>query len=328
MLNIPNVNLYSKRYIFFIISAVILLSGVIAFFAWGFELDIQFQGGTVIEMRANDNTFTETNVQEITSKVTELVEDTVNKSAMVQKTAAYDVDTKSTFDVIKISIGSAETLTSEEIVKVENAVVKELNLTAKDPVVNEESVEPFIGKEISQNGIKAVLIAGVLIILYIWWRFKLVSGLSAGVFGVVGLLHDIGVMITVYLIFRFPVNESFIAALLTIFGFSMNDTVIIYDRIRENTRLLRKVPFPELVNTSVIQTLNRSINTTITVLIAVITVFVFARANGIASIEEFSFPMIIGLVSGTYSTIFITIPLWVMFKENQKKSKAKAVKAS
>ncbi len=317
----PNINLYSKRYIFFILSALIMISGVIAYFTMGFELDIQFQGGTVIEMRANDDTFTDTNVQEITSKITELVENTVDKSAMVQKTAAYDVDSKSSFDVVKISIGSTETLTSDEIVKVEDAVVKELNLKAKDPVVNEESVEPFIGKEISQNGVKAVLIAAVLIILYIWWRFKLVSGLSAGVFGVVGLLHDIGVMITVYLIFRIPVNDSFIAALLTIFGFSMNDTVIIYDRIRENTRLLRKVPFPELVNTSVIQTLNRSINTTITVLMAVITVYVFAKINGIASIEEFSFPMIIGLISGTYSTIFITTPLWVMFKESQKKRK-------
>ncbi len=317
----PNINLYSKRYIFFILSALIMISGVIAYFTMGFELDIQFQGGTVIEMRANDDTFTDTNVQEITSKITKLVENTVDKSAMVQKTAAYDVESKNSFDVIKISIGSAETLTSDEIVKVEDAVAKELNLKAENPVVNEESVEPFIGKEISQNGVKAVLIAGILIILYIWWRFKMVSGLSAGVFGVVGLLHDIGVMITVYLIFRIPVNDSFIAALLTIFGFSMNDTVIIYDRIRENTRLLRKVPFPELVNTSVIQTLNRSINTTVTVLMAVITVYVFAKINGIASIEEFSFPMIIGLISGTYSTIFITTPLWVMFKESQKKRK-------
>ncbi len=322
----PNINLYSKRYIFFILSAIILLSGVIAFFTMGFELDIQFQGGTVIEMRANDNTFTETNVQDVTSKVNELVEETINKSSMVQKTSAYDIETNASFDVIKVSIGSAETLTSEEIVTVENAIIKELNLTAKDPVVNEESVEPFIGKEISRNGVKAVLIAAVLIILYIWWRFKLVSGLSAGVFGVVGLLHDIGVMITVYLVFRIPVNDSFIAALLTIFGFSMNDTVIIYDRIRENTRLLRKVPFPELVNTSVIQTLNRSINTTVTVLIAVITVYVFASVNNIESIKEFSFPMIIGLFSGTYSTIFITTPLWVMFKERQKR--VKAVKAS
>lgn len=321
----PNINLYSKRYIFFILSALIMLSGVIAYFTMGFELDIQFQGGSVIEMRANDDTFTETNTQDVTSKVSEIVRNTVNKSALVQKTTSFDVDNKNNFDIIKISIGSSETLTSEEIIKIEDAVVEELKLTSEDVIVNEESVEPFIGKEISQNGIRAVIIAAVLIILYIWWRFKIVSGLSAGIFGVVGLIHDIGIMITVYLLFRIPVNESFIAAMLTIFGYSMNDTVIIYDRIRENTKLIRKVSFPELVNTSVIQTLNRSINTTVTCLMAVITIFVFARINGIESIQEFSLPLIIGLVSGTYSTIFITTPLWVMWKESRRK--VKAVKA-
>lgn len=317
----PNIDLYSKRYIFFILSAIILISGIVAYFTMGFELDIQFQGGTVIEMRANEDTFKNTDTQQLQTEIGDLVEKTVGKSAYVQKTTEYDIGNKSSFNVIKISIGSQETLTNDEIKKVEAAVIKELKLDANNAVISEESVEPFIGKEISQNGIKAVIISAILIILYIWWRFKLVSGLSAGVFGVVGLLHDIGVMVTVYLIFRIPVNESFIAALLTIFGFSMNDTVIIFDRIRENTRLLKKVSFPELVNTSIIQTLNRSINTTVTVLMAVITVFVFAKVNNIPSIEEFSFPLIIGLFSGTYSTIFITNPLWVMFKESQKKSK-------
>lgn len=323
----PNINLYSKRYIFFVISIIIMVSGIIAYFVKGFELDIQFQGGTVIEMRANDDTFTETNTQQIQSEVTELVEKTLGKSAYVQKSTTYDVNNKSNFDIIKISIGSQDTLTSEEIKKVEEAVINELKLTSKSPVINEESVEPFIGKEISQNGVKAVIISAILIILYIWWRFKIVSGLSLGVFGVVGLLHDIGVMITVYLIFGIPVNDSFIAAMLTIFGYSMNDTIVIYDRIRENTRLMKKVPFPELVNTSIIQTMNRSINTTVTVLMAVITIFVFGQVNGITSITEFSFPLIIGLVSGTYSTIFITTPLWVMWKESQKKNKVKPAKA-
>ena len=323
----PNINLYSKRYIFFVLSIVIMITGIITYFVKGFEFDIQFQGGTLIEMRANKDTFNATNVQQIQSEVAELVEKSIGKSAYVQKSTTYDVNNKSDFDVIKISIGSSETLTSAEIKKVEDAVVKELKLTAKEPVVSEESVEPFIGKEISQNGVKAVIFAAILIIFFIWWRFKVVSGLSLGVFGVVGLLHDIGVMITVYLVFGISVNDSFIAAMLTIFGYSMNDTIVIYDRIRENTRLMKKVPFPELVNTSIIQTMNRSINTTVTVLMAVITIFIFGKINAIESITEFSFPLIIGLVSGTYSTIFITTPLWVMWKESQKKSKVKEVKA-
>ncbi len=323
----PNINLYSKRYIFFILSIVIMATGIITYFAKGFVFDIQFQGGTVIEMRANKDTFNATNVQEIQSQVSEIVESSIGKSAYVQKSTTYDVNNKSDFDIIKISIGSDETLSSGEIQKVEQAVITELKLTSQDPVVSEESVEPYIGKEISQNGVKAVIIAAILIILYIWWRFKIVSGLSLGVFGVLGLLHDIGVMITVYLLFGIPVNDSFIAAMLTIFGYSMNDTIVIYDRIRENTKLMKKLPFPELVNTSIIQTMNRSINTTVTVLMAVITIFVFGKINAIESITEFSFPLIIGLVSGTYSTIFITTPLWVMWKESQKKNKVKAAKA-
>ena len=178
-----------------------------------------------------------------------------------------------------------------------------------------------------QNGIKAVLIAFFLIILYVWYRFKVMSGLSAGVFAVVGVLHDIFIMISVYLIFQLPVNESFIAAILTVVGYSMNDTIIIYDRIRENSRMLKKVPLPELVNQSIMQTLNRSINTVVTSLIAITTVFVFAKIYGIGSIAEFSFPLIIGMAAGCYSSIFIASPLYVMWKESQKKNKAKPVKA-
>jgi preprotein translocase subunit SecF len=178
-----------------------------------------------------------------------------------------------------------------------------------------------------QNGIRAILIAFVLIILYVWVRFKVMSGLSAGVFAVVGVLHELLVMVSVYLIFQLPLNESFIAAILTVVGYSMNDTIIIYDRIRENSKLLRKVPLPELVNQSIMQTLNRSINTVVTSLIAITTVFIFAKIYGISSIEEFSFPLIIGIATGCYSSIFIASPLYVMFKESQKKSKVKPVKA-
>jgi preprotein translocase subunit SecF len=321
------VNLYSKRYYFFILSALILISGLVSFIVHGFKLDIQFEGGTVIEMRANNNTFTESNTQKVTRDIEALVQKTVNKPAQVQKSTAFDTTgTKDKYDVIKISIGSANTLSNEELSKTKAAVIEQYKLDPTNAVISEESVQPFIGKEISQNGVKAVLIAFVLIIFYVWYRFKAMSGLSAGVFAVVGVLHDCLIMVSVYLIFNLPLNESFIAAILTVVGYSMNDTIIIYDRIRENSKLLRKIPLPELVNQSVIQTLNRSINTVVTSLIAITTVFVFAKINGITSIEEFSFPLIIGIATGCYSSIFIASPLYVMWKEAQKKSKGKPVK--
>ncbi|QNU65427.1 protein translocase subunit SecF [Ruminiclostridium herbifermentans] len=322
------VNLYNKRYYFFILSALIFVAGLIAYFAFGFKLDIQFEGGTVIEMRANKDTFTEENTQSITAQIAELVQNTVNKPAQVQKSTAYDTSASKSesYDVIKISIGSMDTLTNDELSSVKDAVIKELKLDADKAFINEQSVEPFIGKEISQNGVRAVLISFVLIILYVWFRFKVMSGLSAGVFAIIGVLHDLMVMVAVYLVFRLPINESFIAAILTVVGYSMNDTIIIYDRVRENSRLLKKVPLPELVNTSIIQTLNRSINTVVTSLIAITTVFVFAEINGIASMSEFSFPLIIGIAAGCYSSIFIASPLWVMWKESQKKNKVKPAK--
>lgn len=315
------VNLYSKRYYFFILSALIIVAGLVSYIVFGFKLDIQFEGGTVIELRANKGMFTEANTQDLQNEIAEFVTKTLDKPAYVQKSSQFDVSgEKESYDVIRISIGSKDTLTNTEITKVEEAVIKEYKLTAEDPVINEESVEPFIGKEIMQNGLKAVGLAFVLIILYVWYRFRVMSGLSAGVFAVVGVLHDALVMISVYLIFQIPVNESFIAAILTVVGYSMNDTIIIYDRIRENSRLLRKMPLPELVNQSIMQTLNRSINTVVTALIAITTVYVFAKINGIVSIEEFSFPLIVGLAAGCYSSIFITSPLYVMWKESQKKS--------
>ncbi len=322
------VNLYNKRYYFFILSALIFAAGLIAYFAYGFKLDIQFEGGTVIEMRAIKDTFTQDNTQKITAQVAELVQKTVNKPAQVQKSTAYDTSAEKSesYDVIKISIGSKDTLTNDELTSVKEAVIKELKLDAENAVISEESVEPFIGKEISQNGVRAVLISFVLIILYVWFRFKVMSGLSAGVFAVIGVFHDLLIMVSVYLIFRLPLNESFIAAILTVVGYSMNDIIIIYDRVRENSRLLKKVPLPELVNTSIIQTLNRSINTVVTSLIAITTVFVFAKINGISTMEEFSFPLIIGIAAGCYSSIFISSPLWVMWKESQKKNKVKPAK--
>lgn len=317
------VNLYAKRYYFFILSAIIILSGVVMYFVEGFKLDIEFEGGTIIEMRANDKMFTEKNTQDLQTEIADFVTKTLSKPAKVQKSTSYDVSgtNSKSFDIITISIGSENTLSNTELTKVEEAVVKEFKLNAKNAVVSEESVEPFIGKEIMNNGLKAVVIAFVLIILYVWYRFKAMSGLSAGVFAVVGVLHDLMIMLSVYVIFQIPLNESFIAAILTVVGYSMNDTVIIYDRIRENNRLLRKVPLPELVNSSIIQTLNRSINTVVTSLIAITTVYIFSKVNGINSMEQFSFPLIIGIAAGCYSSIFIASPLYVMWKESQKKRK-------
>jgi preprotein translocase subunit SecF len=150
------------------------------------------------------------------------------------------------------------------------------------------------------------------------------SGLSAGVTSVIALLHDAAILLSVYTVFNIPLNESFIAAVLTILGYSMNDTIIIYDRIRENSSLLRKFPIGELVNKSILQTLARSINTVLTVLICIATIYIYASINNIESVKQFSFPLMVGIASGCYSSIFIASPLFVMWKESQAKRKIAA----
>ena len=155
------------------------------------------------------------------------------------------------------------------------------------------------------------------------------SGLLAGFTAIIALAHDIAIMISVYALFSIPVNESFIAAVLTILGYSLNDTIVIYDRIRENTKISRKDTVEGIVNKSIMQSMSRTINTTITTVLCVLTIFLFAVYNGIGSIREFTFPILIGLISGTYSSIFIASPLWVMFRQGQarKKVASKASKA-
>lgn len=312
-----------KRNYFFALSIALMIAGLIGYFVNGLQLDIQFQGGTIIEMQMNDNTFS-------TEKAEEIVKNEIGKKATAQKSQTINSqETGKKIDILSLSVGSAEALSGDEINKVVVAIRKDFNVSSAQ--MNVQNVQPFIGRELRDNAIRAIIVSSVLIILYIWMRFQVMSGLAAGVMAVLALLHDAAIMLAVYTVFKIPINESFIAAVLTILGYSMNDTIIIYDRIRENSRLLSKTQIPELVNKSIMQTLARSINTIVTVLICVVTVYAFAVFHNIRSMEEFSFPLIVGIASGCYSSIFIACPLWVMWKEAQAKkrisSKPKPAKA-
>jgi len=252
-----------------------------------------------------------------TTKIESVIGSTINKKVVAQKLQTYNAkDVNDKIDLLMLKVSSENTLTDTEFNKVVEVLRSEFNVKP-DAEMDVQSVQPFIGKEMMQNGLKAALIASVLIILYVWWRFSAMSGLSAAIMAIIALLHDALIMFSVYTIFRVPINESFVAAILTILGYSMNDTIIVYDRIRENSNLLRKSDVFELVNRSVLQTLTRSINTLLTTVICVLSVFVFASINNIASLKEFTLPLIVGLISGGYSSIFIAGPLWAMWKKSQ-----------
>jgi len=188
-------------------------------------------------------------------------------------------------------------------------------------------VDPTIGKEFFAKSIVAVVAASLLILVYIAVRFKKIGGWPAGSMAVVALVHDLIVVYGVFVVMRIPLNGNFIAALLTILGYSINDTVVIYDRVRENRQLYgNSMDFATLVNNSINQSLRRSINTTISTLLALGTVCVVSVVFGLDSIFTFAFPLIIGMISGVYSTICIAGPLWVEW-ELHKKAKPRKKKA-
>lgn len=309
------IDLMGKKFFFFGLSLIILLTGVVFYFInGGIKLDIQFQGGTIMKIQMPDDKFD-------TTKAADIVKTSIGKTATVQKSSTYNADDKKNkIHMLVLNIASKDTLTSDERSKVITDIKKEYNLK-EDTQVTVNSIAPFIGEEIKKNAVYAVVLSSLLIILYVWWRFRALSGLSAGVMSIAALVHDVLIMFVVYIIFRIPLNDSFIAAMLTIIGYSMNDTIIIYDRIRENSRLLKKTPIAELVNRSIVQTLNRSINTGIAALLSIITVYVFASLNNISAIKEFALPLIIGIASGCYSSIFIASPLYVLWMEAKSKKK-------
>jgi preprotein translocase subunit SecF len=309
------IDLIGKKYYFFALSGLILLAGIIGYIVnGGMKMDIQFQGGTIIKIEMPNDQFD-------SAKAEEVVQNTINKRATAQKSSTINAEKNGEkINMLVLNIASEDTLNDAERSDVLTAIKKEFNL-AENVNVTVSSIAPFIGDEIKTNALYAVFWASLLIIIYVWIRFQVMSGLSAGVMAVLALLHDVLIMIAVYAIFRIPLNDSFVAAVLTVIGYSMNDTIIIYDRIRENKNLLRKVPIGELVNKSVVQTLNRSINTVVTVLICIITLFIFATFNNITSVEEFTLPLIVGISSGMYSSIFIASSLYVLWKERDEKKK-------
>jgi len=304
------VDLMGKSKYCFMMSAFILIACAVGLIVNGVVLDIQFQGGTIMQIEMPDEDFD-------TELAAHIVKSAIGKTATVNRSSTFNAeDEDDRIYLMVLNIASDETLTDDERMAVMDALRKEFNI-AENANTYVNSVEPFISEQFRMNAVKAIAISSVLIVLYVWLRFKSMHGLSAGVFAVLALLHDVVAMFTVYVIFRIPLNESFVAAMLTIIGYSINDTIVIYDRIRENMKLMPKATYRELVNKSLLQSLTRSINTSITTLIAVLTLLVFSVIYNIQSIREFTMPLVVGIISGVYSTLFIASPLYMMWQERK-----------
>ena len=181
-------------------------------------------------------------------------------------------------------------------------------------MLNVHDISGTISGEMQKTAAVAVLIACVAMLIYITIRFM---DFKMGLSSILALVHDVLIMLAFYAIFRVPVNNSFIAALLTVLGYSINATIVIFDRIRENKKLMRRVTTQEIINTSVMQTMRRSIYTSLTTLFAIGAVYVF----GVQSVREFALPMMVGIISGAYSSVFLSGSFWYTFIGGGKASK-------
>lgn len=301
---------------FFVISLVIIAIGILFYFINGLQLDIAFSGGTRILIETNG---------EIDINAAEaLIEETLGKSVTAQMQKTYNPDdNNSTIYMLRLDIASNETLTDDERTLVIDTIMN--NYDVKEGGNQEmQSTEPSIGRETLMNGLKATFIASILIILYVTWRFSAMHGFSAAITAIIALVHDILIIFSLYTVFKLPMGEVFISALLTIIGYSLNDTIVIYDRIRENSKLMKKHTLDDIVTTSINQSLTRTINTSTTTLLTIVTLYIFAAANNITSLMNFSLPLVVGFLAGTYSSIFIASPLWLMWRKSAMRKKVKA----
>lgn len=298
------IDFYGKRRIFFTISILIMLLGIIMSFVNGINLDIQFQGGALLKYSYKG---------EIDANfAADVASDALGRATSGQ----VITDLASGEKRLVLNIAGNTGLAAEEQQALNN-ILKGSFPDAELAISESSMVEPFFGRMFLRKGILSILLSLLLVMIYVWIRFRRIGGLSAGVMALTALMHDLLVVFFTCIIFKIPIGDSFIAVALSIIGYSINDTIVIYDRIRENFKKHRKLPIETLTNLSITQSMMRSINTNVAVLISVSLVYILAFGSGVSSIQSFALPMAIGSVSGCYSTICIAGPLWVTWKKRK-----------
>lgn len=290
-----HVRFIENRKKYYAISLIVILIGAGCALFKGFNYGIDFTGGTMIQL-------------EMGQKVEEdEIKDAIAKYKL-DPTIVYASDNQS-----QIVIRSKEALNADQRQQVVSTLSKKYNLKGNAVLASEE-FGPTVGKELRQNAVKSVIIAALCMLVYIRFRFKT---WKYGVAAVGGLLHDVLVTLSLYAICGFTINNPFIAGILTVVGYSINDTIVIFDRIRENNRFYKRKELVPHINDSINETLSRSIMTSLTTLIVMVPLYFMVSTE----IKEFLIPLIIGITSGTYSSIFICSPLLYEMTQKERRSR-------
>ena len=302
-------DIVGKRKGFFILSIILILSGPVAMIAHhqidGTALNyaLDFSGGTATTVTFNEDM----DIKQIDSEVTPLVEE-ITGDKNVQPTKVVGTNQV----VIK-----TRTLSQAEREKLDDALVEKFEVDKS--LIATESISSTVSSEMRRDALVAVIVATLFMLAYIWFRFKDIRFAGSAV---IALLHDVLVVFAFYAISRISVGNTFIACMLTIVGYSINATIVIFDRIRENMKATRE-NLPEVVNKSITQTLTRSIYTSFTTFVMVAALYVL----GVSSIREFAAPLMMGVICGAYSSVCITGALWLVMKRYYRKTPVAAVAA-
>ena len=299
-----------KRMILGILIAVIavLIVGIIA---RGIRFAIEFKGGTLITYTYDG----ELDTKEVENTVREVIDTSVT----VRTGDSLDSDSKQ----ITISFTSEDGLNVDRQEQLTSAL-QEKNPDNNLVLFDSNDVSPSSGREFLMKCVVAVIFAAILVIIYIAVRFRKIGGWSAGACSVFALLHDLLVALTVSILCGFEFNSNIVAVLLTILGYSINNTIVIYDRIRENRTLMPKASLTELINTGCSQSLTRSIRTSVTTISTMLIITIVVLVTGYDSLLSFSVPLMAGLISGTYSSLFVAPVTWHWWKNREKAKKAAA----
>lgn len=279
-------NVIKNYKLFYAISLSVILAGLIMFAINGLNYGIDFTGGTMLQLDVGKFVSVE-QAREIMDEYDQnasIIHSGSERSELLIR-SSKDLDNKDTTDIV-------------------NSFVEAYGMDRSN--FQTQKFGPFMGKEIRDRAIVSVIIASGLMLAYISFRFQFKFGVAA----VIALIHDVLVTLAVYSVLRLPVNSSFIAAMLTIVGYSINDTIVIFDRIREETKIYPKLGFGEVINNSIKLSMRRTLFTTLTTLIAVITLYLV----GVEDVKVLALPLIIGMVSGTYSSLFIATPILYSLK--------------
>ncbi|MBI3980478.1 protein translocase subunit SecF [Candidatus Microgenomates bacterium] len=295
------IDFIGKKWLFFAISGIVIIPGIISLLMWGLRLSIDFTGGTLLEIR-NEN-FAQPQKLEAVKKIF------INNGVQISTVTKSGINTY---------IFRTKEFNQQKNESIKKEIEKSFGQVEEKRF---ESVGPVIGKELTRKAIISIILASLMIILYVAWSFRQVpkpySSFKFGVSAIVALLHDVLLVVGIFSLlghfYRIEIDTLFVTALLTVIGFSVHDTIVVFDRIRENLKKMPGKKFSYVANESILETLVRSLSTGLTVIFTLSALLLF----GGDTIRWFVVALLIGIVSGTYSSIFNATPLLVLWEEKK-----------